>query len=181
MTLFSNILYKKTIYFARRDIIPETVNKYCRYILIIFTVIFLLTALSYDFSSDGVMFGVTISLKFIISIIEMFLLGVFIYVIYLYNTKFDSFIEQYSKSLSLDDLTYISCVFSDSAFKKTTYKILNNEGTGYYFRNKYIEIESQNYPDKKERYYFNDYRIFKFVDIKNGRKLKLENLSKNVG
>lgn len=168
MNLLDSIIYKKVIHLTRKDIVPEKINKYSKHVLTISGIIFILTSFSYNFSLDGALFGVKIYVNVIPALFEILFISLFTFVLYRYNSKFDYFIEVYRTSIK--NLNQVICAFEDCKIDKKVYDIKQDNNAGWLGRNDYyIEVQYG-------RYYFNDYRVFKFVDVKNSRKLKLKKL-----
>lgn len=186
LTLY-NFIYKIAIKLARNNISPETLSevklqvsygttkkqyKYLeRFIVAATVILFFLTSFSYHFFSEGPLFGVKISVNIIPAIIEIVMFGILTYLFLYYQKNFNYFILQYKHELLY--FKEVTCAYDDDTFGKKTYTIVEQEW------NEEPHIHVRFNDDKGFKYYFNDYRIFKFVDVKNSRKMKLEKLMSN--
>lgn len=158
-------------YISRRDWNKEKVYKFQKYFIYIFTPIFLLTSFNYDFRIDGAIFGTTISLNVLFSIINFSLIGIVSSFLYLYKSYFGITLDRYYNKMM--DNEQVACAYKDSRFGKNAYKIFKgDDGVSWRrnYRDRHILLSDE------DRYYFDDWRTFKFVGMKESRKLKLQKL-----
>ncbi len=155
------------IHLSRNDWHKERIEKQQKRILYIFIVLFFSTAFNYDFYNEGVMIGGTISLNLTTFLIEIFLFGIFTFVSYLYNESYISVMYKYKEKIS-NNKTVI-CAYPDDEFEKIVYDIdIDEFGTAHIHHN------------DNRIYRLNDWKIFKFVNVKESRKLKLKKLMNNI-
>lgn len=170
LKLIDNQILKLVTYLSRRDIDITKIKHYNKIFLYSFSVLFLLTAFSYNFNIEGAIFGVKVSLNGIVCLIETIIFGIVTFLTYSYYRNYSSYINIYKKKL-LDAHNEITCAYGDKLFGNKVYK---------------IDIDNKFYSDyhivvaNGAKYKLNDHRIFKFVSVKNSRKLKLKNLQDSL-
>ena len=163
------ILTNLVIYISRRNKTLDDIKKYQKKFILIFLPIFLLTAFSYDTSIEGAIFGVQISANIIFLIIDFLIIGAVTLLFYLYSENFEGIRQKYIDNLLMNH-EQIICAYYDKSFGDTVYKIESEFDTYYRTNRKHVHTISGNI------YYFNDWRVFKFVGVRESRKLKLEQL-----
>ena len=157
---------------SRKNKTLDDIRKYQKYFIIIFLPLFLLTAFKYNTSVQGSMFGVQISANIPLLIIGFIILSIATLFFFLYSENYNNIRNIYTNDL-LRNHKQIVCAYSDISFGETVYEIEEDVDPFYRAKRKHVHTLTG------EVYYFDDWRSFKFVGIKESRKLKLEHL-KNV-
>lgn len=160
------------IYLSRRNYSDYKIKLYHKRFLYIFSILFILTAFNYNFSLDGAIFGVIISLNIYIMITEAFLFLIPTSAFMLYYKYLNKTIYKYKDDLIKNKK--IICAYKDNIFENKIYDVITTGYGNLMINGNHAHIHLQT----GEFYYFNDYKIFKFVNVKKNRKLKLEQLKK---
>ena len=163
--LIYNCIKYLVIFFSRRDI---DIKKYQKKILFSFIAVFVITALDFSFNVTGSIVGLSVSVSNItLLFIEIVSFGLLTYIFYLYYLWFDSI--KYKYLIELFCNKQIHCAYGDDRFDSNFHTIETNKN-GYGISNHHIHLSTG------EIYRFDDSRAFKFVAVKDSRKLKLKKL-----
>jgi len=160
------------LFLSRRDWSLEKIRKLQKKILIGFSIFFTITVLRFEFGFNNPNFSVSVSADIPFLIIEMVLFTLYTMYLYYYFKYFDKVKEYYLFSL-LSDHKQVVCAYHDKDIENKVYKIEKIVVSGIFGTTAHIHIRGD------EHYYFDDWRAFKFVGVKESRKLKLQQL-KNI-
>jgi len=165
-----NLLSKFIIYLSRKNLSKDKVKIFQKKFLYFFLPIFIITTFRLNTNIDNSTLGFEIYANIPFLIVNFFILVMNTLIFYLYDQYFDETRINYLRIL-FKNHKQIVCAYFDSNFGDKVYEI---ETSNYYSHsNTHIHTTTG------DVYKFDDWRAFKFVGIKESRKLKLEHL-KNV-
>jgi len=159
------LIGKLIIYLSRKNYSQDKIKHSQKKFLYVFLPIFIVTTFRFNFIEGGI--SVSANVTFLI--INLFILSLLTLIFYLSVSYFTEVRVNYlSKLFKYHD--QVVCAYSDTDFGDTVYKIEKNSHISSYGTNVHIHTISG------KLYQFDDWRSFKFVGIKESRKLKLERL-----
>ena len=163
-----NLFYKITIYLSRKDYSPNTIKKFQKKFIYIFLIYFFLTTFRFDFSSYMFLDGVLYANSFFL-IFNLFILSMFTLFTIFYTDKWEQHRDKYLRKL-LREHKEIVCSYKDNFLDNNVHEV---KGSSLYRGIYYYHIHLTT----GEIYRFDDYRSFKFVGVKESRRIKLKRLS----
>jgi len=170
------ILFEPVILFlSRRGWSLEKIRKYQKNFLVGISIFFAITVLRFDIGFNDPNVWVSISTYIPLLIVEMILFTVFTFYVYYYFQYFDDVKKQYTLSL-LSNHKQIVCAYPDDIFDNRIYKIEKGTEVNNYLGGSLTTEVIHIHIRGDETYQFDDWRVFKFVGVKESRKLKLQQL-----
>lgn len=150
---------------SRKNYSIYDIKKYQNKFIHIFIPIFIITTFRVDFSVDGAIFGMVLSTSPSFLIINFLILGIVTLIFFLYAESHESVRINYSEQL-VKSHTQVVCAYPDDSFGDKVYEVDKSNMRPY----GHIHLANGNI------YTFSDWRTFKFVGVRESRKLKLEHL-----
>jgi len=167
-----NLLSKLVIYLSRKNFSQDKVKLYQKKFLYFFLPIFIITTFRLNTSVEGSMLGFEIYASIPFLIINFLILSVSTLIFYLYVEFFNEILINYLKNL-FSNHKQVVCAYSDDSFGDKVYEI---EQSKYHPTNYRGGSNIHIHTITGDIYQFDDWRSFKFVGIRESRKLKLEHL-----
>jgi len=169
-----NLFSKLIIYLSRKNHSKDNIKQYQKKFLYIFLPILIISTFRLSTNIEGAILGIKISANLTFFIINFFIMSIMTLAFYLYIEYFEEIRESYLKTL-FKNHKQIICAYSDKNFGDKVYEIKQDYKkylSSYHNYHEHPYIHTIN----GDVYNFFDWRAFKFVGIKESRKLKLKHL-----